>query len=404
MSVMHETIEARIRAFPKSRILSIVGEDRIRQLKISDPAPEIRAYVVGREGQARFEMPDADTMSVRTFQWFDRAVRWIHDRLTVGTKVFNRHVAGTNEHEGRIPIGEVVGKDLIDDNGSTATVAAIYVFPEARDMKLDVASMEADISFEPADGGPLVPTSVQSITGIALSDGSIDSPGFPGARLLERVAAFHGKEDETMNKTEVAQAVKDLGLKPSDLFDVSDIMVDAKVEEKVKAEKSNLYAQSKRLEKELETARDDAAKASTLHAEELEQLRAESYKTQASGVLDTIMKGRNMPDKQQEFVRGRLGELKTSAENEAGLTEDVKQFVDAQTAEFSRMAKLFGIEEKDAGAGGEQDTSKQDTGAGKPASTAGQLPFESSPPVTFPPREENPFIPGTTADIALGQQ
>ena len=83
---------------------------------------------------------------------------------------------------------------------------------------MDFASIEADIEYA-QDEFRAWPTGINNISGIALGNSDIDSPGIPGATLLGAVQAYvqaFGSEfkEKPMNLSEVKQAVKELRLKP----------------------------------------------------------------------------------------------------------------------------------------------------------------------------------------------
>ena len=281
----------------------MVAPEKLARIKVTDPHPEFRAYTVGHEGEANFKRPDQG-IGNKTFTWVERAIGWLHAAIKTGTKVFNQHRKGSNDHLGRIPIGEIVGKALTKIKDRATTVAAFYIYPEYRNLDLDVASIEADIEYETDDGGQSFPTSVHNILGIALSNSEVDSPGFPGATLLASVAAFHGKiqfnEEKTMNLAEMKQAVQEGGYSPSKIFSKDQIIVDPVVVEHIKGEKHNLYEQNQRQVTEIGTLKEDNVKAANEHAVEVKTLKSEGLKSRSSVVLDKIITDRKYTDQQKK--------------------------------------------------------------------------------------------------------
>lgn len=88
-----------------------------------------------------------------------------------------------------IQIGEVVGSVAKNIKNKLTAFAAIYIYPEYRNIPLDVASIEADISIDPEEKG-IHAIDVQDITGIALGNSNVNKPGFASATLQGELQAF----------------------------------------------------------------------------------------------------------------------------------------------------------------------------------------------------------------------
>lgn len=319
----------------------------MKYIKEHDPHPEIRVYSISHEGKSNLHLTGIGNA---TFIWIQAAVRAIADKLKLGTFVFNRHDPDTNSHEGREQIGQVVGKVVKQIGERLSTLAAIHIFPQFKSRPFDVASIEAEIEYD-HDGYEAWPTNIKSVSGIALSNSGIDNPGFPGATLLGAVQAyvqaFAGEIGEKkMNLSDVKQAVKELGLKPTQIFDVGDIMGDSAVVEKVKEEKKDVFNMSERVRQERDDARTRITKLENEKAETEKTLQRHTMQSKSATVIDIILAdpNRKLDDKAKIFIKRNLKNFNTTADNEDTLKVDVGKFVDAQVSEYNEQAKFFGVQ------------------------------------------------------------
>ena len=304
----------------------LVDPEKLRNIKAQDPHPEIRLYSIGHEGEADLHLPGIGT---KTCTWIQAAVRKIAEVLEIGTAVFDRHNPDTNSHDGRVQIGEVIGKAVKTIGDRLNTLAAIHIYPKFKSRPLDVASFEAEIEYD-HDDYQAWPSNINSVSGIALSNSGIDKPGFPGATLLGAVQAFvqaFGGEfgDVEMNKSEVLQAVKQLGLKPSEVFDVGDIMLDTTVATKFTDNVVDMTQKADRLGRERDEAKGKVVKLENANAETTKKLQQHVMKSKSATVLDAILSNPELKldDKAKMFVKRGLKNFSTVAEDEDALKADV---------------------------------------------------------------------------------
>jgi len=187
-------IRATLLHMAESEIKKIIPHDIYTEINQSDPHPLFRAYVVGHEGEATATWPGVGKL---VKNWFSSAINKIVEKLQYGTKIFHNH-AETNEHEGRTPIGELVGKVIKTIKDKANAIAITYIYPEYRNLPLDVASIETTVDID-LDNSGVYGVDVQEVTGIALGNSGVDQPGFPGATLLSELQAMakkHGIEHE----------------------------------------------------------------------------------------------------------------------------------------------------------------------------------------------------------------
>ena len=185
------TFSARLQEMADSEIAAMVEPSRLAQIKLRDPHPLIKAFVIGHEGESRGNLIGLGNVVKR---WFKTMIHKLHEKVTAGLQLFHGHASGTNAHEGRAPVGEVVGKALKTIDGRESVVVACYIHPDFKHLPLDVASVEADVELAPTGDRDMVDiVGLGNLTGIALGSSAVDKPGFPGATLLGQLQAF---EDE----------------------------------------------------------------------------------------------------------------------------------------------------------------------------------------------------------------
>ena len=172
---------AKLQQMASSEIINIIPKDVYDDIKQRDPHPLFQAYVVGHEGEATGHMVG---IGKRVLNWFSSAINKIWQKLNYGTKLFHGHNVDSS-HEGRKSIGEVVGKVVRIIKDKTHAIAIAYIYPEFRDLPLNVASIEADVRINPDN--TVQDVDVGDVTGIALGNSAVDKPGFADAGLLSQI-------------------------------------------------------------------------------------------------------------------------------------------------------------------------------------------------------------------------
>ncbi len=352
--------KATVMEMASSEIMSHIPANVYEDIKTKDPHPEFRAYVVGHEGISEGKVVGHGNMVKR---WFASAVEKIVEKLQYGTKVFNRH-AKTNEHEGRGVIGHIVGKakQIINDNLSAIAIA--YIKPDYRDLKLNVASIEADIRLSGDQNSGIYDANVEDITGIALSNSSVERPGFKDAMLLSQIQAFahqsqfnEGGGGMGITITEVRDFIKSGNLKPSDIFGLGDLTKDPMIQEHIEAESkksvSGEYEHRKRDEEGYEKLKVKLVKDHEKVVKEKDKLittlQGENIQSKTAAWLETQKEKRELDDEQMKFINRNLSKFKP--EDAAKAEEEFGGFLDNQIDELSGIKKdVFG----DDGDGGEK--------------------------------------------------
>lgn len=413
---MKQYLTATIQALSQSELDDIIDPYFIRGIKDKDPHPEIKVYSVGHEGKANLHLPG---VGQKTLTWIQAAVHWVRDKLRVGTAVFDRHDPNTNSHVGRTQIGEVVGTAVKQIGDRLNTLAAIYIYPEHKSRPLDVASIEAEIEYA-HDGFQAWPTAINHVSGVALSNSGIDTPGFPGATLLGAVQAYvqaFGGEMQganNMNLSDVKQAAKDLGLKPSQIFAVEDILGDTVVAAEVQKAKSTLQNAADRWKGEVDGHKERIAKLENEKADSDKRLQQLQMQSKSVTVIDSLITDRKLDAKATAYVKRNLPKFTTTATDEDMLKRELGVFVDNTSKEYQEVAKdVFGIDPGKQDAASTQQSGQQFK-LPPELLAGGQKQTQTQTPV-YRPREDvlsdemnpalNPFIPGgKAAQEALTQK
>ena len=337
---MKAGITGRLQHMADGDLLRMIPPDTLARIKASDPSPVFRAYAIAHEGSANGNIVG---LGQRVVRYFREVITKLHNRMAHGTPIFHRHAA-SNSHDGRAKIGELVGKQLQDVHGVLTDIAAVYVYPQYRDLPLDIASIEAEVEMTQAENGDLAAIDVGEITGIALSHSTVERPGFPGATLLAAVQAFAGEGGtKPMTLEEIIAAIKAGGHKPSQVFDKATLEGDSTVTEIVKTAKQTEYEHAKRIEKKLAEEREDFQKKEAQAAKELETLQSQVTVGKSRSTFDALVTERKLTPQQKAFAEKKLAEFKSEAKDESALKTELNTFLDDQIKAYGEYAALFGV-------------------------------------------------------------
>jgi hypothetical protein len=338
-------IIARLQYMSSREILNYIEDEKMRAIKREDSTPLFRAYVIGQEGTAKGYLIGVGNVVKR---WFQSAIEKLADKLKPGLKLFHQHGDETNEHGGRVEIGEVVGRTIKRIADKVSAVMIAYIKPEFRYIPLDVASIEADT--EMTDDGDF---DVKEITGIALGNSAVNKPGFPGATLLAQIQAFakshvrDGGEGGQMSFTieEVKEFLKAERVKPSDLFGAETLSEDPVVkgilDTETRRASSGEYAHRKRVqeaftEKEAEWKKEKEGLEARVKEKEKEIL-----KVKAPAMLEKAATERKLTEQQKKFVQKRLERFSPSTIEK--VDEEFAKHLDLELDEFKQTAELLGV-------------------------------------------------------------
>ena len=347
---------AQLQSMAASEIMNIIPTEIYQEIKEKDPTPIFRAYVVGHEGEATGKKVGAGTI---VKNWFSSAINKIVEKLQFGTKVFHGHGI-TNEQEGRQPIGEIVGKIAKRIKEKLNAIAITYIYPEYRNLPLDVASIEADINIDPTRDS-VEAVDVAGVTGIALGNSAVEKPGFADATLLSQMQAFadqsqfsEGGGDKMPSLDEIRKFVETEGISPSEVFGrdvlVDDPVVKGFVDEAKKIASSGEFAHRKRTDEAFDKARKEWEEKEKKFQEEISGMKVNEAKIKAADLFGTKIKERKLDDKQAKFVKAKQeGFAPKEVEN---LEKEVDAFLDSTLEDYKNTAKIFGHKEPEEKKGG----------------------------------------------------
>ena len=341
---------AKLQSMAANEILSMITPQTLERIRKSDPKPLFKAFVIGQEGEASANLVGVGKI-VKT--WFKDAIGKLSRRMYSGMPLFHGH-AETNSQDGRTPIGEVVGTSTLDIGGKFSAFVATYIYPEYKNLPLDIASIEADIT---TDGfnSEIHAINVEDVTAIALGNSAIESPGFPGATLLGAVQAFvnkntiqaspEGGDKMSITISEVKDFIKAEKVQPNDVFGRDQLIDDPIVKGFVEAEKKEAstgeYAHRKRTDEAFDKARTDWEAKEARFKEEAKRLKTENSKTKAKDLFTSKAKERKLSDAQIKFIEMKR-EKDFNPEDPDKLDAEVNKFIDTGLEDFKATAEIFG--------------------------------------------------------------
>jgi len=346
-------IRATLRAMASSEIEAMISAEKLAEIKSRDRNPIIKAFVVGHEGEARGNLVGYGNIVKR---WFVDMVKRLNEKIPSGLQLFHGHAA-TNDNAGRVPIGEVVGKKLLNIKDRLSSVVACWIYPDYRHLPLDVASIEADVDLEGDDKDKLYVADVNEITGIALGNSEIETPGFPGAELLgqlqamarrSRIVAFKGDNNMDMTLAELKKAIQESKLQPSEVFDqeilASDPVIKEHVQEKIKNARGYDVRQYEKLtdkKAELEQKVKDLETKIQAAEQEKQNLVLETAKTKVGPLFETQKEKRKLDEKQVKYIQARLGDFTPQKPEE--LEKEFDVHLDNILKKYKEDAEVFGV-------------------------------------------------------------
>lgn len=357
-------VRAKLTAMAESEILSMLNYGEYLRIKSFDPKPLFRAYVVGHEGEFT---PTAVGIGPIVTKWFETAIRKLKDQIQFGTKLFLGHSI-SNRHENRTSVGEIVGTALKTIKDKLSVVAIAYIRPEYRDLKLDIASIEADVELLVDKEKGTYDAEVKDITGVALGNSSEEKPAFTGATLIGEIQAFLTQSqqynqggDMEITIADVRQFVSTGKLKPSDIFGLQDLtgdpMVAAHIESEVKEKKSGDWYHRQRdkekFEQEIETLKKTHETEKGILTKERDDLRKDVMTGKVPILVTKIKEERKLDDKQNAFIDRTIS--KFSPEKLDDLEKGLNSFFDDQIKEFKELSEsVFGEKKPDPKSGNGQ--------------------------------------------------
>lgn len=336
---------AELQQMAESEVLSMIPNDTLQRIKQTDSHPLFKVFSIGHEGEATGA--NVIGRGAKAVRWARDVVVQMFNRIGDGLKAFIGHNPGSNSHVGREPIGEIVGKTMREIGGKLHTLGAVYIKPEHRNLKLDVASLEGVVEFGERMDGNVEVLNVKSITGLALDDGNRSTPAMPGATLQAALQMFtqeNQRELQQMDitKEQVKEAILKNGWSPTEFYSEDQIIST----EPAKKAKQNEYEHAKRLEKRLGEAREENSK---LQGENVKlqdannQLKTKANAGQVKDIFGGVAKEKKLDEKFVKFVEKNLKGFKSEKEGDEFKTE-LEKFVDEQAKDYKEMGELYGFD------------------------------------------------------------
>lgn len=353
-----------LQAMAADDILRYVPPAVLDSIKAKDEHPLFRAYCIGEEGPAT---PVVIGFGGRVLNWLRSAVSALSNKLQFGTKVFHEH-AETNDHSGRVQVGEVVGKALEYVSGKLRAVAVAYIFPSFRQIKADAASIEAEVDLDPSKrSNEIADIHVGDISGIAIFDKSKHNPAFRGATLLSQLQAWAGNEMQggggNMTIEEVKSFLKTARIRPSELYDKAELLADDKIGEHILEKLNAEWGRRKAAEEALEALKKEAPVKIADLEKKNQELNRQIAMSKTSAIVKQIIADRKLEGPKQKFVELHIGEFKLEGDkfDDATIKAQLDSFFDSTVKQYDATAAIFnpGNGKGDQQSGGAEDKGDQ---------------------------------------------
>lgn len=396
-------ILAKFQSMASSEIMTMIPQDQFNRIKAQDPKPVFRAYVVGHEGESEGRLVGHGNVVKR---WFSSTIRKLYDHIQYGLQIFHDHNADNSQGAGRDPIGEVVGKGLKTIKDKLSAIAVIYIRPDYRGLPLDVASIEADVAVEEASRG-IFDIDLKQITGIALGNSAVNTPGFRGATLLAQLQAFADRTPsrtggaktqefgetggEHMTLDEMREFIKAEKVTPSDIFSMealtADPVVTGFVKEREKSSRAGEFGARKQ-DQEAFIEKKAALEAQLKEKDtKLQALQVEIARGRIPELYGKAKDARKLTEQQHKFITVRLKDW--TPKGAETMEKELNELLDR---EVDKYKEIFGDP-----ATGSEGGAGQKAGAGDGAGTGPKDKTTAvKPEDKFLSPETNPFIPRIT--------
>lgn len=394
-------IQGEMQEMSAEDIRSLIDADTYKVIKAGDPHPVFAAFSLGHEGESTgntlLKSGGKILGSVKLIKrWLKQTVQMMTEKLKIGTKVFHLHTNKDNSHEGRTPIGELVGKGLKKIKDIVHSIGIIYYYPEFAKNNYDIASVEGkmDFSIHKSSNGNIYgdDISVHDITAVTVGNSQINKPGFAGATLQALMQEFAEEavgpektpnkgETMTLSISEVKQFITAEGLNPSDVFEADVLASDPAVRGIVKEEKTNEYFARKRVESENATRLEKLEKENAELKNQIVDAERTATKIKSRDNLGKIISGRKLTEPQRKWVEKDF-EKQFKVDDVSKVDDELKSFVDSSLTEFDERAEILGIKKNIA--------EGEKPGDGAPAPEADD---SGSSSVDYTDPKNNPLIP-----------
>jgi hypothetical protein len=332
----------------QTEILNNISPNDLSKIKSDNAHPYFRAYSIAHEG---ISVPKIIGEGYKKIAWPRRAIQSLKNITVKGIKFFKGHNED-NTTDNREYFGEVIGNFEKEIDGKIHHIVIGYFPDKSSVVNDDIVSMEADWSFV-KNAGKWIADKIDSITGIALGDSSVDTPAFSGAKMLGAVQALEGeKEKKIMEITfqDVQKFVQDHNVWPWQLFSIEQVKADREIGKYF----IEFEAKQKKLSEDLQAITDKAKAAE----DKLKLVEGEYNKTTAKTRLESHLKTNNitLTEKEKLFLDTQFKTLSDYSD------DSLKKFVDTSKELYKDLAKsgLFGEKEKIIDVGTNPGTKKED--------------------------------------------
>lgn len=215
-------IYASVQELAASAVANLIGQKEYSKIKATDKHPMFIKLDVGKQGVSKGPVILGGIKKMWNKIWSATRIKELGKWLNRDIALFEQHNAD-NSHDGRRQIGRTLKGWSEEQSDGEHAYAVAYIPSENSDVQesirnktLDTCSLEANLRFVFGKFRQLFVNKIQELTGIALGDATMSSPGFASAGIVGVVQEMSDIEDT------IAAALEEAGIDPEDVEFVND--------------------------------------------------------------------------------------------------------------------------------------------------------------------------------------
>ncbi len=337
-----------------SRVMERIGEVKYKAIRSRDSRPMFVELVAGHEGVSTGRLySGAGGNRPAKKRWSRRMIEELAQKLGSGVPVYTSH---RSEGKQRVPAGEIVSAFERWIRGVLGASGIAYISdPEARKKikagELDTCSIEAEVECH-RDAGSRddhwIVDAVRKVSGVALGNSRLHSPGFPGAALVAAVEEFENEPAPEPEGMDQPDRDKDLSRQsPSEVFSREKLLDDPVVAEMIRECRERDAERIKELDARIQAkeqkVREVSRELSSHKRQEERRNRAIAAEREAERLLDQ----KNLSDKERELI---LEEVASNPPDHLGpdgqesreeMQEAIKQKIERELTKIDRLREAW---------------------------------------------------------------
>lgn len=328
----------------------IIDYNVLDSIKKENPKTIVKKFIVAHEGESNSHVIGKGSSK---FKWAKNVIHTITDKIKSGIQCIKGHTQD-NIKRGEQVLGYIVGKGTELINNTLHSVVAV-AFTNPSESDYDSISMEANIEYD-SDYNVLAVNDLFRFALGKIKDGQV--PAFENAlsqgtiqcfsKQIQNLEQEQGKK--IMTFSEVKQAIRELNIYPSQLWDVKEligkpekdekgnIIFVGSVDDRIISYLSKSIPDNSGTFKELEELKKKNEEF-VKQVQELQTYKKQILSKESQGKVLEILKERKVSEKLSKFVEKNLDKLQIDENN---LDKSLSDFIETQSKEFQKIEEIFG--------------------------------------------------------------